>query len=100
LAIYADKADVDALLATHEEFSTAKSKNKIFTRFVQRKPEKVGIATLIGNPEVIILDEPFANLPNHTIPIKKIIKDLADNPEVTVLVSSHDLQHTVEVTGL
>jgi ABC-2 type transport system ATP-binding protein len=29
--------------------------------------------------------------------LKKIIKELADNPNVTVLVSSHDLQHTVEV---
>ena len=28
---------------------------------------------------------------------KKIIKELSDNPEVTVLVSSHDLVHTVEV---
>ena len=62
--------------------------------------KKVGIiATLIGNPEVIILDEPFANLdPTTQFRLKKIIKDLADNPEVTVLVSSHDLQHTVEVS--
>lgn len=29
--------------------------------------------------------------------LKKIIKELADNPNVTVLVSSHDLLHTVEV---
>jgi ABC-2 type transport system ATP-binding protein len=29
--------------------------------------------------------------------LKKIIKELAHNPEVTVLVSSHDLVHTVEV---
>ena len=56
------------------------------------------IATLIGNPEVIIFDEPFANLDPTTVNrLKKIIKELADNPAVTVLVSSHDLQHTVEV---
>jgi len=30
--------------------------------------------------------------------LKKIIKELAANPDVTVLVSSHDLQHTVEVS--
>ena len=29
--------------------------------------------------------------------LKKIIKELAQNPDVTVLVSSHDLLHTVEV---
>ena len=56
------------------------------------------IATLIGNPEVVILDEPFANLDPTTVNrLKNIIKELAENPEVTILVSSHDLQHTVEV---
>jgi hypothetical protein len=34
-----NKADVDALLATHE-FSTAKSKNKNIYAICQRKPEK------------------------------------------------------------
>jgi ABC-2 type transport system ATP-binding protein len=29
--------------------------------------------------------------------LKKIIKELAKNPDVTVLVSSHDLLHTVEI---
>jgi ABC-2 type transport system ATP-binding protein len=38
-----NKADVDALLATHEEFSTAKSKNKNIYAICPRKPEKVGI---------------------------------------------------------
>jgi len=61
--------------------------------------KKVGIiAALIGNPEVIILDEPFANLDPTTVNrLKKIIKELSENPDVTVLVSSHDLVHTVEV---
>jgi ABC-type Mn2+/Zn2+ transport system ATPase subunit len=30
--------------------------------------------------------------------LKKIIKDLAADPNVTILVSSHDLLHTVEVS--
>jgi ABC-2 type transport system ATP-binding protein len=61
--------------------------------------KKVGIiATLIGNPEVVVLDEPFANLDPTTVNrLKKIIKELIENPQVTILVSSHDLQHTVEV---
>jgi ABC-2 type transport system ATP-binding protein len=33
----------------------------------------------------------------HEIVINEAIKELAENPEITVLVSSHDLQHTVEV---
>ena len=96
-----NKADVDALLAKHEEFFNGEIlKNKKYLRDLSKgNQKKVGIvATLIGNPEVIILDEPFANLDPTTVSrLKKIIKELAENPDVTVLVSSHDLQHTVEV---
>lgn len=62
--------------------------------------KKVGIvATFIGNPEVIILDEPFANLdPTTQIRLKRIIKDLAENRNTTILVSSHDLLHVTEVS--
>ncbi len=98
-----NKADVDALLAKHEEFFNGEIlKNKKYLRDLSKgNQKKVGIiATLIGNPEVIILDEPFANLdPTTQFRLKKIIKDLADNPEITVLVSSHDLMHTVEVSN-
>ena len=96
-----NKADVDALLAKHTEFFNGEIlNNKKYLRDLSKgNQKKVGIiATLIGNPEVIILDEPFANLdPTTVIRLKKIIKELAENPDVTVLVSSHDLQHTVEV---
>ncbi|MGZ9677187.1 ABC transporter ATP-binding protein [Flavobacterium sp. GNP001] len=97
-----NKADVDALLAKHEEFFNGEIlKNKKYLRDLSKgNQKKVGIiATLIGNPSVVILDEPFANLdPTTQFRLKKIIKDLADDPAVTVLVSSHDLQHTVEVS--
>jgi ABC-2 type transport system ATP-binding protein len=61
--------------------------------------KKVGIvASFIGNPEVVILDEPFANLdPTTQIRLKGIIRDLAAKEDVTVLVSSHDLAHVTEV---
>ncbi|PWB25277.1 ABC transporter ATP-binding protein [Flavobacterium sp. HTF] len=96
-----NKADIDALLTKHEEFFNGEIlKNKKYLRDLSKgNQKKVGIiATLIGNPEVVILDEPFANLDPTTVSrLKKIIKELADDPNVTVLVSSHDLQHTVEV---
>jgi len=96
-----NKADVDALLKKHEEFFNGEILNsKKYLRDLSKgNMKKVGIiAALIGNPEVVILDEPFANLDPTTVNrLKKIIKELADNPEVTVLVSSHDLVHTVEV---
>ena len=96
-----NKADVNALLLKHEEFFNDEIlRNKKYLRDLSKgNQKKVGIiATLIGNPKVVILDEPFANLDPTTVSrLKKIIKELAENPDITVLVSSHDLQHTVEV---
>lgn len=96
-----NKADVDALLKKHEEFFNGEILNsKKYLRDLSKgNMKKVGIiATLIGNPEVVILDEPFANLDRTTVSrLKKIINELSENPNVTILVSSHDLQHTVEV---
>jgi ABC-2 type transport system ATP-binding protein len=96
-----NKADVNALLKKHEEFFNDEIlRNKKYLRDLSKgNMKKVGvIATLIGNPKVVILDEPFANLDPTTVSrLKKIIKELAENPDITVLVSSHDLQHTVEV---
>ena len=96
-----NKADVDALLKKYEEFFNNEILNtKKYLRDLSKgNLKKVGIiATLIGNPEVVILDEPFANLDPTTVNrLKKIVKELAENPEITVLISSHDLIHTVEV---
>lgn len=97
-----NKADVDALLKKYEEFFNGEILNtrKYIRDFSKGNQKKVGIiATLIGNPKVIVLDEPFANLdPTTQFRLKKIIKELADDPSVTILVSSHDLNHTVEVS--
>ncbi|KGO92686.1 ABC transporter ATP-binding protein [Flavobacterium subsaxonicum] len=98
-----NKASVDALLHKHEDFFNGEIlKNKKYLRDLSKgNQKKVGIvATLIGNPQVVILDEPFANLdPTTQFRLKKIIKDLADDKNVTVLVSSHDLAHTTEVSN-
>lgn len=97
-----NKADVGALLAKHADFFNDEilGKKKYLRDLSKGNQKKVGIiAALIGNPEVIILDEPFANLdPTTQFRLKKIIKELADDPNVTILVSSHDLAHTIEVS--
>ena len=61
--------------------------------------KKAGIiAALMGEPKVIILDEPFANLdPTTKIRLKKIIKDLSNYKDTTILISSHDIQDVTEV---
>lgn len=96
-----NKADVDALLNQFDDFFHGEIlKQKKYLRDLSKgNQKKVGIvAALIGNPEVIILDEPFANLdPTTQIRLKHIIKDLAQKRGVTVLVSSHDLMHVTEV---
>lgn len=63
--------------------------------------KKVGIAgAFIGSPKVVILDEPFANLdPTTQIRLKNLLKDFAKQKNTTMLISSHDLQHTVEVSN-
>src|SRR5690606_36710124 len=75
-------------------------KRKYLRDLSKGNQKKVGIvAALIGDPEIIILDEPFANLaPTTQIRLKKLIRDLTQNKEKTLLVSSHDLNHTVEVS--
>jgi ABC-2 type transport system ATP-binding protein len=56
------------------------------------------VGALIGGPEVIILDEPFANLdPTTQYRLKDIIREFAAEKNTTFLISSHDLSHTTEV---
>lgn len=96
-----NKADVDSLLSQFDDFFHGEilGQRKYLRDLSKGNQKKVGIvATFIGNPEVIVLDEPFANLdPTTQIRLKKIIKDLTINGDTTVLVSSHDLIHVTEV---
>jgi len=74
-------------------------KRKYLRDLSKGNQKKVGIvAALIGNPKLVILDEPFANLdPTTQIRFKKIIKELTENGDTTFLISSHDLIH---ITGV
>ena len=96
-----NKADVDNLTSKFEDFFNGEiiGKKKYLRDLSKGNQKKAGIvAALIGHPEVIILDEPFANLdPTTQIRLKQIIKDLAEKQGVTVLVSSHDLTHVTDV---
>lgn len=61
--------------------------------------KKVGIAAaLLGNPEAVLLDEPFENLdPSSQIRLKKLIQRENKDHLVTFLLSSHDLNHVTEI---
>jgi len=97
-----NKADVDEFLQRFDDFfnDEIRGKKKYLRDLSKGNQKKAGlVAALIGNPEVIILDEPFANLdPTTQIRLTKLLKQLAENPEVTLLISSHDLGHITEVT--
>ena len=61
--------------------------------------QKVGImAAMLLRPKVLILDEPFNFLdPSSQNAIKHLLKKYNEETGATVLVSSHNLQHTVDI---
>ncbi len=96
-----NKADVTSFLAQFEEFFNGEilGKKKYLRDLSKGNQKKAGIvAAMMGNPKVVILDEPFANLdPTTQIRLKKLVKELTSEKDVTVLISSHDLSHVTEV---
>jgi ABC-2 type transport system ATP-binding protein len=98
-----DSKEVDAFLNGFLDFFNGEilEKKKYVRDLSKGNAKKVGIvAALIGNPEIVVLDEPFANLdPTSQIRLKKLLRAMADSKEITTLISSHDLQHTVEVSN-
>lgn len=65
--------------------------NRIIKNLSKGYKQRVGLAqALVGNPEVLILDEPTVGLdPKQIIDIRKLIKDLGKKH--TVILSSHIL---------
>lgn len=95
------KTQVDEFLKNFNDFFNGEILNaKKYIRDLSKgNMKKVGIiGALIGTPEIIILDEPFANLdPSTQIKLKNLIKDWSHNSDSTFLISSHDLAHTTDV---
>ncbi|RAV29423.1 ABC transporter ATP-binding protein [Sinomicrobium soli] len=96
-----NRADTDTFLGKYKAFFNGEilGRKKYLRDLSKGNQKKVGIvAAFIGNPKVVILDEPFANLdPSTQIRLKDLIRGMAEDPEVTVLVSSHDLLHVTDV---
>ena len=61
--------------------------------------QKVGImAAMLLQPQILILDEPFNFLdPSSQSAIKHLLKKYNEETNATILVSSHNLQHTVDI---
>jgi len=92
-------ADVNAFLSKYAEFFNGEILNsgKYIRDFSKGNQNKVGIAAaLMQKPEILILDEPFANLdPTTQIRLKKLLKEHPGN--MTTFISSHDLNHVTDV---
>lgn len=71
--------------------------NRLIGNLSKGYKQRVGFAqALVGNPEVLILDEPTVGLdPNQIIEIRKLIKDLGKKH--TIIFSSHILQEVSAV---
>jgi len=74
-------------------------KKKYIRELSKGNQKKVGIAAaLLSQPEILVLDEPFSNLdPSSQIRLKNIFKMLKSEDSVTMVISSHDLNHITEV---
>jgi len=61
--------------------------------------KKVGIAAaLMGNPVVVLLDEPFENLdPSSQNRLKRFILQEKTQRNISFLISSHDLSHVTDI---
>lgn len=94
------RAHVDDFLAGYADFFNGEilKRGKYIRDLSKGNQTKVGIAScMLQNPELLMLDEPFANIdPTTQFRLKTMIKE-ANQKGVTTLVSSHDLNHITDV---
>ena len=97
------KGDMDEFMIRMSSFFNDEiiGKNKYIRDFSKGNQKKIGIAaSLLGNPEILILDEPFTNLdPSSQLRLRKMLVELNQSMGITMLISSHDLMHVTEVCG-
>ncbi|HBG42737.1 MAG TPA: ATP-binding protein [Porphyromonadaceae bacterium] len=95
------KEDITVFLESMTEFFNGEilGKRKFIRDLSKGNQKKVGIAAaLIGDPQILILDEPFTALdPSSQIRLKRMLNELKATQNMTMLISSHDLNHVTDV---
>ena len=93
---------VNNRLSDFERFANGEifGQKKLIRNLSAGNKQKVGIiAALFNKPQLVILDEPFNFLdPSSQNLLKHLLKDYSENTGATILISSHNLQHTVDIS--
>ena len=89
-------------LADFERFMAGEimGQKKLIRDYSAGNKQKIGIiSALLHTPKTVILDEPFNFLdPSSQIVLNRLLTDYAQQHEATILISSHNLQHTVDIS--
>jgi ABC-2 type transport system ATP-binding protein len=93
--------DIQLFIKEMEDFFNGEviGKKKLIRNLSMGNQQKIGIAaSFMGNPEIIVLDEPFNSLdPSTQIRLKNLVKQKQVEKKITFLISSHDLNHITDV---
>ena len=95
--------EVDERLTQFERFANGEifGQKKLIRNLSAGNKMKVGIiSALFRHPQTVILDEPFNFLdPTSQVLLKHLLKDYAEQTGSTVIISSHNLQHTIDISS-
>lgn len=95
------KEEVDERLKPFERFMNGEvvGQKKLIRNFSAGNKQKIGIiSAMLHYPQLLILDEPFNFLdPSSQSVIKHLLKKYNEEHNATVIISSHNLNHTVDV---
>ena len=96
------QAEVEERLKVYERFANGEvfGHKKLIRNLSAGNKMKVGIiSALFRHPEIVILDEPFNFLdPTSQVLLKHLLRDYAQQNGSTVIISSHNLQHTIDIS--
>ena len=96
------QAEVDERLGQFERFANGEifGQKKLIRNLSAGNTMKVGIiSALFRQPKTVILDEPFNFLdPTSQLLLKHLLHDYTANTGATILISSHNLQHTIDIS--
>ena len=96
------KEELTERTSAFEQFTGGEvfGRNALIRNLSAGNKQKVGIiSALITRPKLLILDEPFNFLdPSSQNHLKHIIEEYRETTGATIIVSSHNLTHTIDIS--